>query len=256
MTVYVFASPKGGVAKTTSSAECAFTLAHAGRRVLAWDLEPQGHYATRLGITPATEITAVTSDVLKGDATLIEAAVPSPAVPGVDVVVGTRDLAPWDNDPETVHVLADELARLDGEYGDVVIDTPPSLANLVRAAVVVSDVVVAPVECKTESYDAVVTDFVPFVERIGTRLRPGQQVHWFMPTMAVLNTNATKDVLEALAANYPGRITVPIRYTTNVADSYTSGMPVGLYRPDSTAALDYVDAFKSILAPSLSAVSH
>lgn len=254
MTVYVFVSPKGGVAKTTSSAECAYKLAVAGRRVLGLDLEPQGHFAFRLGITLATEIAAVTSDVLKGDSTLVEAAVPSPAMTGVDVVVGTRDLVPWDNDPETVHILADELARLDGEYDDVVIDTPPSLANLVRAAVVVADVVVAPVECKTESYDTVVQDLVPFVDRIGTRLHPGQQVHWFMPTMAN-NTRATKDVLEALEANYPGRVTVPIRYTTNVADSYTSGLPIGLYRPDSTAAQDYANAFTSVLAPSLTAVS-
>lgn len=254
MTVYANASPKGGVGKTTGSSECSYRLAAQGRSVLALDLESQGHFAFRLGITPATEITAVTSDVLKGDATLLEAAVKSPTIPGVDVVVGTRDLSPWDSNPETVHVLADELARLGDAYDDIVIDTPPSLANLVRAAIVVADVVIAPVECKTESYDTVKKDLVPFVDRIGRRLHPGQHVHWFMPTMAT-NTKATTDVIDALNANYPGRVTVPIRYTTNVADSYTSALPVGLYRPDSTAALDYEAAFKTILAPSLSAVS-
>jgi len=251
MTVYAHVSPKGGVGKTTGSAESAFTLAQAGRRVLAADLEPQGNFASRLGITLETPVEAVMADVLDGTASLKEAAVPSPAVPGVDVVIGTRDLAKWDADPETSHVFADEIAKLGEEYDDVVIDTPPSLHNLVRAALVSADVVIAPVQCATEAFEAVVDELVPFVERIGVRLKPGQKVHWFIPTMAFPQTNSTREVVEALNESFPGQVTVPIRHTTDVKDGYTSGLPVGLYRPNSTATQDYRLALGPVLAPSL-----
>lgn len=256
MTVYSFVSPKGGVAKTTSSAEASYQLARAGRRVLAFDLEPQGNFASRLGITAATEVQWVTDDVLRGSATLVDAAVPSPAVPGVDVVIGTRDLAARDADPETVHAIADEVARVGLAYDDIVIDTPPSLHNLVRGALVAADVVIAPVMCATEAYEAVVDELVPFVdERVAARLKPGQRVHWFMPTMAFPQSNSTRDVIAALEQDFPGRVTPMIRHTTDVKDGYTSGLPVGLYRPHSTAARDYEPALKLVLAPSLTAVA-
>ncbi|MBU2698864.1 MULTISPECIES: ParA family protein [Pimelobacter] len=256
MTIYSFVSPKGGVGKTTSAAEAVLVLTSAGRKVLAIDFEPQGNFAARLGITLDTLVESVTDDVLRGNATLTEAAVPAPAVTGADVVIGTRDLAAWDADPETVHLLADELARLGDAYDDVVIDTPPSLHNLVRAALVAADVVVALVQCATEAFEAVADDLVPFVEqRVAARLRPGQRVHWFVPTMAFLQTSSTKDVLEMLEVDYPGRVTVPIRHTTDVKDGYTSGLPVGLYRPNSTAAQDYAVALATVLAPSLTAVT-
>lgn len=258
MTTYVFVSPKGGVAKTTSSAEASLTLARAGRRVLAYDLEPQGNFAARLGITPATDVIYVADDVLdsRSEATLLNAAVPAPAVPGVDVVIGTRDLARRDSESDTAHAIPDEIARLGNAYDDIVIDTPPSLHQLVRGALVAADVVIATVQCATEAYEAVEDELIPYVAtRVAARMRPGQQVHWFMPTMAFPNTNSTRDVIDLLNERHPGRVTVPIRHTTEVKDGYTSGLPVGLYRPNSTATQDYAAAFKQVLAPSLSAAT-
>lgn len=257
MTVYAFVSPKGGVAKTTSSAEATLQLARRGRRVLAYDLEPQGNFASRLGITAAAEVEWVCDDVLRGSAKLVDAAVPSPSVRGVDVVIGTRDLAARDADPETAHSVADAVAALGGAYDDVVIDTPPSLHNLVRGALTAADVVIAPVMCATEAFEAVVDELVPFVEdRVAARLRPGQIVHWFLPTMAFPQSNSTRDVIAALNEDFPGRVTPMIRHTTDVKDGYTSGLPVGLYRPHSTAAQDYLTALAPVLAPSLTTASH
>ncbi|MGO4610890.1 ParA family protein, partial [Variovorax sp. 2RAF20] len=84
MTIYAIALSKGGSTKTTTAAELAATLAAAGRRVLAIDLDEQGNLTTRLGVTEDAEVSGVAADVLIGDATAEEAAFPSPTVPGVD----------------------------------------------------------------------------------------------------------------------------------------------------------------------------
>lgn len=49
--------------------------------MLAIDLDQQGNLTTRLGISEDTEVAAVAADVLTGDASAREAAVPAPTGP-------------------------------------------------------------------------------------------------------------------------------------------------------------------------------
>jgi chromosome partitioning protein len=132
MTVYTVALSKGGSTKTTTAAEIAAALAAAGRRVLAIDLDQQGNLTTRLGLTEDSEVPAVAAEVLTGEATAAEAAVPSPTVPGVHVLAGTHDLADMDTHqvPDLVTALRDHLPTVAERFDDVVIDTPPALSGL------------------------------------------------------------------------------------------------------------------------------
>ncbi len=51
MTLICFASPKGGVGKTTLAANIAYELARAGQRVIALDLDPQNALRLHFGIS-------------------------------------------------------------------------------------------------------------------------------------------------------------------------------------------------------------
>src|ERR1700712_4012683 len=50
MTLICFASPKGGVGKTTLAANTAYELARGGERVVALDLDPQNALRLHFGI--------------------------------------------------------------------------------------------------------------------------------------------------------------------------------------------------------------
>jgi chromosome partitioning protein len=247
VTVYTLAILKGGSGKTTTSADLAAALVGMGRRVLAIDLDQQGNLTKRLGVTEDTELSAVAADVLVGEASALEAAVPSPSVPGVSVLVGSQDLASLDQRPEIITSLRDYLPELVDHWDDVVIDTPPALGLLTLSALAAADVVIAPVECATEAYDQLgkLNEFV--AQRIAPRLRVGQRIHWIVPTKYHSRQLIDREVVELLTEQFPGRVTSPIRDAVAAKDAYTDGKPVSVYAPRSAIAEDYAQALAPII---------
>ncbi len=247
MTVYSLSILKGGSGKTTTAADLVAALAALGRRVLAIDLDQQGNLTRRLGVTDDTEIDAVAADVLTGDASAPEAAIPSPSVPGASVLVGTHDLADLDQRPEIITSLRDHLPEFAELWDDVVIDTPPAMGLVTLAALAAADVVIAPVECATEAYDQLGRLNEVIDRRIAPRLRPGQQLHWIVPTKYRHRRLIDREVVELLTEQFPGRVTSPVREAVAVKDAYTDGKPVSVYAPGSPIAEDYADALATII---------
>ena len=225
MTVYAVALSKGGSTKTTTAAEIAAALAARGRKVLAIDVDQQGNYSRRLGLTDDTEVDAVAADVL----------------------AGTHDLTEIDHLPEVLVSLRDYLPMIAGEWDDVVIDTPPALGMLTLAALAAADVIVAAVACETEAYDQLGRLDDVIAGRVAPRLRPGAQVHWIVPTRYDGRRLLDREVVAELEATHPGRVTTPIREAVAARDAYTAGLPVSLYVPGSGIASDYAAAMAQII---------
>jgi len=246
VTVYTLAILKGGSGKTTTSADLAAALVAMGRRVLAIDLDQQGNLTKRLGVTEDTELSAVAADVLVGEASALEAAVPSPSVPGVSILVGSQDLASLDQRPEIITSLRD-MPELADHWDDVVIDTPPALGLLTLSALAAADVVIAPVECATEAYDQLgkLNEFV--AQCVAPRLHVGQRIHWIVPTKYRHGRLIDREVVEVLTEQFPGRITSPVREAVAAKDAYTDGKPVSVYAPGSAIAEDYAQALAPII---------
>jgi chromosome partitioning protein len=247
MTVYAVALSKGGSTKTTTAAELVAALARRGRRVLAIDLDQQGNLTTRLGVDDDTEVSAVAADVLTAEASAIEAAVPAPSVPGASVLAGTHDLAALDHRPEVITSLRDHLPEVAGKWDDVVIDTPPALGFVTLAALAAADVVVAAVACETEAYDQLARLVQAIDQRVAPRMKPGQRVHWIVPTRYNARRLLDRDVVDMLTEEHPGRVTSPVREAVAARDAYTSGMPVSVYAPGSGIAADYAAALAPII---------
>lgn len=247
MAVYAVALSKGGSTKTTTAAELVAALTRRGRRVLAIDLDQQGNLTTRLGVTGDTEVAAVAADVLTGEASAQEAAIDAPSVPGASVLAGTHDLATLDHRPEVITSLRDHLPEVAGEWSDVVIDTPPALGLVTLAALSAADVVIAAVACETEAYDQLDRLVEVIAQRIAPRMKPGQQVHWIVPTRHDSRRLLDREVVEMLSEQHPGRVTRPIREAVAARDAYTSGMPVSVYAPGSGIATDYAEALAPII---------
>ena len=81
---------KGGVGKTTTAINLSTALAAAGKRVMLFDLDPQGNASTGMGIDRNAADTG-SYEVLIDGASLAEAAVAT-AVPGLVVVPASSDL--------------------------------------------------------------------------------------------------------------------------------------------------------------------
>ncbi len=139
------ANQKGGVGKTTTSINLATGLAVAGNSVLLVDMDPQCNATTGLGQSPVKKHPLI-------DHAPIRHAVLATTVPGLDVLPGSGSFRDADmlanSDGSTTKILVEHLRSGAMSYDYVLIDCPPSLGTLTRAALSASNEVVLPIQCE------------------------------------------------------------------------------------------------------------
>ena len=130
--VIAIVNQKGGVGKSTTAVNLGASLALLGRRVLVVDIDPQGNTTTGVGVDKR----AVERDiynVLLQNASIAEVA-RGTEVENLSIVPATLNLA--GAEVELVSTMQREsrlkvaLAKVLGDYDEVLIDCPPSLGLL------------------------------------------------------------------------------------------------------------------------------
>ena len=140
----IFTNGKGGVGKTSLTANFCGTAARAGWRILAVDLDPQGNLGYDLGIDEESDDGKSLLAAVKGTgkATPLPAVRPSvnggcfDLLPGGEAIADIDDhlhLEFEDRGWEAYALLGDALKPLARNYDLIVCDTPPSRRHLQRA---------------------------------------------------------------------------------------------------------------------------
>ena len=152
--IIAIASQKGGVGKTTTTANLAAAAAVYRSRVLMVDFDPQFALTRAFGLAPSQapatirDVISVVLDDEEGEIDL--AAVVAPVGEGIDLIAGHRALAGLERqlsrEPERGHlVLKEALEGGVGGYDVVFVDCPPNLGLLTLNALCAADEVLVPV---------------------------------------------------------------------------------------------------------------
>jgi len=147
--VLVIANQKGGVLKTTLTANLAVLLHQAGARVLVIGMDPQGHLEWTFGLNP-DELPASIYDVMLRPQTI-------PLAPVIQHTVFGPDIAPinmaasdadteFANKPLWGHFLKTALDPIRGEYDYILIDSAPNLGKLTVLAFLAAHYVLIPTQ--------------------------------------------------------------------------------------------------------------
>lgn len=145
------ANQKGGVGKTTTTANLGATLSRMGKRILAVDMDAQANLTAHFGMERELE-TSVANALRDRNTELPIYRIEDDTGTTIDVVPASLELASVEFQLAAVIGrelrLREHLEPLRDTYDFILIDTPPSLGLLTVNALVAADCVIIPTEAR------------------------------------------------------------------------------------------------------------
>ena len=239
MKVIAILNQKGGVGKTTTAVNLSCGLAKQGYKVLAIDLDQQGHLTKSMGLTVTGNTAA---EWLINDLPLDIVVKP---VNGIDVI--TADITLANLALELQNKLLDREYVLDKAikkatcYDYVIIDSPPSLGIITINILTAADKVIIPFRPDFLSKDGV-RQLLDTMEQIQQRINPKLKLSGFLPTMVDKRCNNEASFAEArdLVAQHGGQVFGEgIRLASVLCKAPEQGLSIFDFKPNSDAAKDY-----------------
>jgi chromosome partitioning protein len=244
------ANQKGGVGKTTTVVNLATYLGLAGERVLVVDLDPQGNATSGFGIDRAALQTSVYDAVV--DLEDLRMHVVDTQIGGVRLVPSTIALAGAELELAPVEQRERRLARVlreaarEADY--VLLDCPPSLGLLTVNALTAADSVLVPMQCEYYALEGL-SQLIATIHLIRDHLNPSLDLKGVVMTMYDARTKLSADVTAEVRRHLGAAVfdTVVPR-SVRLSESPSHGLPIELYRPDSTGATAYRRLAAELLA--------
>ena len=229
--IFAIANQKGGVGKTTTAINLATAMAAAERRVLVFDLDPQGNASTGFGVDHSRLVIG-SYQVLIGEAKIADAVVPT-GIPGLDIVPASIDLS--GAELELVDLerrefrLREAFANLPDEYQYVLIDCPPALGLLTLNAMVAADAVLVPLQCEFLALEGL-SQLTRTIERVRKAFNPNLELQGIVLTMYDSRNNLSSLVADDVRQFFGDKVyRTMIPRNVRVSEAPSHGKPVLLY---------------------------
>lgn len=145
MKVITISNLKGGVGKTTSAVNLAFSLSLMGKRILLIDADPQANLTPFFAKANQYGTTIRDALYLSGAGQSIKRCIKRSRYPGISIIRGDTGLT----EEEGIHMegLMKEIvcSGMEDTYDFCIIDTRPAFENITSSAIVGSDLILTPV---------------------------------------------------------------------------------------------------------------
>jgi chromosome partitioning protein len=255
--IITIANQKGGVGKTTTTLNLAYSLHKMGKRVLTVDFDSQANLTTCYGVDNPNDIEVNIAHLMMN--MMDEEPLPEPenyirTHDGVDFIPSSIYLSVVDAklrmEMGAEQMLAGILDGLRDRYDYIIIDTCPSLGSLTINALAAADEVVITVNPQLLAMMGL-QDFLRTVTKIKHRINPKLEVAGILLTMCDSRTNLYKVLSSQVAEAYQEKIKIfntQIPTTIKVGEAIYYGMSVEQYNPKATAGVAYTEFAKEILS--------
>lgn len=255
--VILVGATKGGVGKSASSYNLAYSLASLGKKVLAVDFDSQANLTTCFGVEDTAAVPVTIGHLMM--AQMEDEMLPDPAEyimnrNGVDFIPSSMVLSAVDAklrlEMGAEKMLANIIEPLRDSYDYVIIDTCPALGALTINALAAADGVVITVNPQLLAMMGL-QDFLKTIKKIKSRINPKLEVEGILLTMCEARTNLCKVISEQVAETFEGQIKIfnsKIPSTVKVGESIYYSEPLLEYAPETKACKAYLDFGKELIA--------
>jgi cellulose biosynthesis protein BcsQ len=234
---------KGGVGKTSTAVNLAALAAEGGKRVLLWDLDPQGAATYTLGVGRRAPGGALRLARKRPGAA---AAVTRTAWDGLDVIPADFSLRHLDLELADLgkprRQLAKALSPVIGDYDVVFIDCPPGITLTIESVLRATDVVLVPVVPAVLPMRAF--DQLAAYVRAEPKVGKLDIVAFF--TMVDRRKKAHRDMIEQLPAERDDILATTVPSSVHVESMPLHRRPLVSSAPRSAAALAYSDLWDEL----------
>lgn len=255
--VILIGATKGGVGKSASSYNLAYSLASLGKKVLAVDFDSQANLTTCFGVEDTAVVPVTIGHLMM--AQMEDEKLPDPAEyimnrNGVDFIPSSMVLSAVDAklrlEMGAERMLANIIEPLRDSYDYVIIDTCPALGALTINALAAADGVVITVNPQLLAMMGL-QDFLKTIKKIKSRINPKLEVEGILLTMCEARTNLCKVISEQVAETFEGQIKIfnsKIPSTVKVGESIYYSEPLLEYAPETKACKAYLNFGKELIA--------
>lgn len=233
--VIAICNQKGGVSKTTTTANLGVGLVRAGKKVLVIDADPQGNLSQSLGIKNPDELEVALPNIMEQIMTGEEVDVTKGIVhhkEGLDLMPCNIDLSAVDI--SLVHVLSREFImktyvdNMREFYDFILIDCMPSLGVITINSLTASDSVLIPVQAAYLPVKGL-EQLIRTVSLVKKLLNRGIQFEGILISMLNARTNYAKDIMEMIREYYGDAIPIfesKIPFSVKAAETSAAGVSI------------------------------
>jgi len=247
--VIAICNAKGGVGKTTTAVNLGAYLAHAGKRVLLIDFDPQANASSALGHPQKSNIENIYHG-LTGEAHPATILRPS-EIYNLHLIPSGQHLAgamvELVNTQDRERKLRHFLNRVRHTYDYVLIDLPPSLSLLTINGLVASNEVLIPVQAQYYSLEGL-GQLLDMIKLVQENLKHPVKVSGALITMFDENDTLSHDVAKEVREHFPHHVyQTQIPRSVPLAEAPSFSKPISLYRPESLGAFAYRDFAREVI---------
>lgn len=252
--VITIANRKGGVGKTTTTLNLAYSLKELGKKVLVIDLDPQANLTRCFDVENTENIKTIghllITEMEEEESYLVEDYTKS--YDEIDIIPSSVYLSAVETqmriETGSERILSEIVNQAKEHYDYILIDTSPSLNILTINALCASDSVL--IVADTQLFAIVgIDELLKTIQKIKKRVNPKLKVQGILLTMCENRTNLSKTLTEQVEEMFQKKIKVfqtKIPKTVKVGEAIYSGQSIKKYAKGSSVDIAYDNLAKEI----------
>ena len=241
---------KGGVGKTTTTANLGACLAMLRKKVLVIDMDPQANLSVHLGVDIHSLKYSV-YNIITGDCKPDEVIL-NTKIKGLDIIPANIDLSGAEIELVGVvgreTVLKEYLGNILGRYDYVLIDCPPSLGLLTLNVLTLVHEIFIPLQTEFFALQGV-SKLLDTHEVVRKRLNKNLEITGIIFCMYTSRTRLCREVIEKVREHFAKDqvFDTVIRKNVKLSESPSHGKPIVSYAPSSHGSEDYMSLAKEVV---------